>query len=42
MREQLGELKSDADKHKSIAGGDSSNKYPSELLIPDRQAKLIN
>lgn len=31
MRDQLGELKSDADKHKSIAGGDSSNKYPSKL-----------
>jgi hypothetical protein len=31
MRDQLGELKSDADKHESIAGGDASNKYPSEL-----------
>jgi hypothetical protein len=30
MREQLSELKSDASKHKSIAGGDSSNAYPSK------------
>lgn len=29
MRQQLGELKGDADKHGSIAGGDASNKYPS-------------
>ena len=32
MREQLGELKSDASKHKSIAGGDASNAYPSTFL----------
>jgi hypothetical protein len=31
MRDQLAELKSDADKHKSLAGGDSSNRYPSKL-----------
>jgi hypothetical protein len=34
MRDQLAELKSDADKHKSIAGGDSSNRYPSKLHRP--------
>lgn len=33
MREQLSELKSDASKHQSIAGGDSSNAYPSEFLL---------
>jgi hypothetical protein len=31
MRDQLAELKSDADKHQSIAGDDSSNRYPSML-----------
>jgi hypothetical protein len=38
MREQLSELKSDADKHKSIAGGDASNKYPSKLESADLRA----
>ena len=33
MREQLSELKSDASKHKSIAGGDASNAYPSKSLL---------
>lgn len=37
MRRQLGELKSDADKHGSIAGSDSSNKYPSKLEISARR-----
>jgi len=36
MRQQLGELRSDADKHGSIAGGDSSNKYPSTPFIKRR------
>ena len=33
MRQQLGELKSDADKHGSLAGGNQSNKYPSMSLV---------
>jgi hypothetical protein len=41
MREQLGELKSDAIKHKSIAGGDSSNAYPSKLSLKWLACQLI-
>ena len=40
MREQLGELKSDASKDKSIAGGDSSNSYPSKLIHSSWTSKL--